>query len=55
MADCKKATYIVLCVAGFLLSAYAVYIENAKAKDKDYVAFCDIDENISCTSVLTSE
>ncbi len=47
--------YIVLSIVGLLLSCYAVYIEHAKTNDKDYVAFCDIDENISCTSVLNSE
>ena len=44
----------VLCLLGFILSCYAVYVENAKTKDPSYTALCDISESISCTNIFTS-
>jgi vitamin-K-epoxide reductase (warfarin-sensitive) len=43
-----------LALIGFLLSLYALYIKK-KSQNKNYKALCDINENISCTQVLTSK
>lgn len=40
---------------GVTLSYYAVHISQMKSADKDYVAACDLDESISCSTVFTSK
>ncbi|EDO43588.1 predicted protein [Nematostella vectensis] len=45
----------VVCLSGILVSAYALYVEMRKSKDKNYKAVCDIGENMSCSRVLTSK
>ncbi|XP_064647857.1 vitamin K epoxide reductase complex subunit 1-like protein 1 isoform X2 [Lineus longissimus] len=40
---------------GIVVSMYALYIEVKKAKDKNYVAICDISDRMSCSKVLTSK
>ena len=44
-----------LCLIGIGISAYALYVEWKKHADKNYVAFCDFNENMSCSKVLTSK
>ncbi|XP_077996441.1 vitamin K epoxide reductase complex subunit 1-like protein 1 [Glandiceps talaboti] len=44
-----------LCVAGLLLSSYALYVETSKGADSDYTAMCDISVTISCSKVFTSK
>ncbi|XP_066595204.1 vitamin K epoxide reductase complex subunit 1 [Prorops nasuta] len=43
------------CIAGFFISYYAYTVENAKEKDENYEALCDINEAISCTKAFQSE
>ncbi|MDD9953106.1 MAG: hypothetical protein OXR66_02115 [Candidatus Woesearchaeota archaeon] len=45
---------IVLATLGILISIYALYVEK-HANAKDYRAFCDVHDNISCTRSLTSK
>ncbi len=46
----------VLGVCGILICLYAIYVErNAKGKKRNYKPVCDINDNMSCTLVLTSE
>jgi vitamin-K-epoxide reductase (warfarin-sensitive) len=41
---------------GFILSAYALYVEYKHEQDHEYVALCDIDmEKASCSKVFSSE
>lgn len=42
-------------VSGLAISLYAIYIEQSKHSDNSYVAYCDVDETIACSDVLTSE
>ncbi len=44
----------VLAVLGFVLSAYALYVEVAKTTDTGYVAACDINAWVSCSRVFSS-
>jgi len=44
-----------LAIIGFVLSAYSIYISKKTNKNKNYKAFCDISEGISCTKALNSE
>ena len=46
---------LLLYVAGLGLSGYALFVEQAKEADKDYVALCDINENVTCSKVFTSK
>ena len=50
-----KHMYLILSVTGFLLSAYTVHVEHRKLEDENYYAYCDINEKISCSAVVTSE
>ena len=45
----------VLCIIGFLISAFALFIEHSKNNDSSYVALCDLNSWISCSAVLTSK
>ncbi|XP_013378655.1 vitamin K epoxide reductase complex subunit 1 [Lingula anatina] len=47
--------HIIFNALGILVSSYALYIEIRKHKDKNYKAFCDLGETMSCSRVLTSE
>ncbi|RNA24947.1 vitamin K epoxide reductase complex subunit 1 1 [Brachionus plicatilis] len=38
-----------LCIAGILVCLYALKVEIFKLKDKNYVAYCDIDGLMSCS------
>ncbi|XP_077996197.1 vitamin K epoxide reductase complex subunit 1-like protein 1 [Glandiceps talaboti] len=42
------------CVVGFLLSVYALKVEIMKARDKNYVAFCDFNDRMSCSKAFMS-
>ena len=44
-----------LALVGFLLSAYASYIERKRNQFHDYKAVCDINDKMSCTRAFTSE
>lgn len=44
-----------LCIAGILVCLYALKVEIFKLKDKNYVAFCDIDGYMSCSKVFSSK
>ena len=46
---------LILAFIGYLLSAYAFYIEKRKEKEERYKAVCDIGESASCTKAFTSE
>nr|XP_004671105.1 vitamin K epoxide reductase complex subunit 1 isoform X2 [Jaculus jaculus] len=45
---------LALCVAGFALSLYALHVKAARARDRDYRAFCDVGAAISCSRVFSS-
>ena len=45
---------LILAFIGYLLSAYAFYIEKRKEKEERYKAVCDIGEHASCTKAFTS-
>ena len=40
--------------AGFILSAYAIYVKYKVGKSKKYRPLCDISKRISCTKAFTS-
>lgn len=42
-------------IIGLLLSVYALYVEVKSSKNKDYKAFCDIKENMSCNKAFSSK
>ena len=44
-----------LCGVGILISVYAIYVEYMSHSNPDYVAMCDISEEISCSKVLSGE
>ena len=46
---------VILCIAGFFLSAYAYYVERKYAKNQKYKAICDINEKASCTKAFSSK
>jgi len=50
-----KFMNVVLCLAGIGLSVYAVHVKTKATKDENYVALCDINEQMSCSRVLTSK
>ncbi|MEK6861565.1 MAG: vitamin K epoxide reductase family protein [Nanoarchaeota archaeon] len=45
----------IISVIGFLLSIYALYVEIKSSKNKEYKAFCDIKENMSCNKAFSSK
>lgn len=44
-----------LCLIGFGLSYYSQYVKIEKQRNAGYQAMCDINEQINCSKVLTSE
>jgi vitamin-K-epoxide reductase (warfarin-sensitive) len=46
---------VILCIAGFFLSVYALYVERKHAKNQRYKAVCDINEKASCTKAFASK
>lgn len=49
-----RAVTITVSVLGILLSGYSIYVHQRKEANKDYKAFCDISEEVSCSKVFTS-
>jgi len=47
--------YSVACWCGIALSVYALWIEVQKHRNPQYVAACDLGDNMQCSRVLTSE
>ena len=45
----------ILTTAGFILSAYALYVKWRVSVSKHYTPFCDIAKGISCTRAFTSK
>lgn len=54
MSD-KSLLIAFLSLLAIVLSIYSVYVEINARNDKHYKAFCDINEEISCSRVFTSE
>jgi len=52
---CTKFFNIVLSLTGIGLSAYALYTEIKMEQEEDFVPFCDISEEISCSTVFSSQ
>jgi len=47
--------FIILGLCGILASLYAINVEKNATGKKKYVAFCDVNDSMSCSRVLTSE
>uniref|UniRef100_A0A8C6CNW9 vitamin-K-epoxide reductase (warfarin-sensitive) n=1 Tax=Moschus moschiferus TaxID=68415 RepID=A0A8C6CNW9_MOSMO len=45
---------LALCLAGLVLSLYALHVKAARARDRDYRALCDVGTAISCSRVFSS-
>ncbi|XP_037669564.1 vitamin K epoxide reductase complex subunit 1 isoform X1 [Choloepus didactylus] len=45
---------LALCLAGFVLSLYALHVKAARARDQNYRALCDVGTAISCSRVFSS-
>jgi hypothetical protein len=43
----QKWLSLMLYVSGIVLSSYAYYVEGSKSADENYVALCDINENVT--------
>ncbi|XP_016073161.1 PREDICTED: vitamin K epoxide reductase complex subunit 1 isoform X2 [Miniopterus natalensis] len=48
------AVRLALCLAGLVLSLYALHVKAARARDQDYRALCDVGTAISCSRVFSS-
>lgn len=46
---------LALTLIGFCLSVYVLHVEKYAGKKKDFRAWCDFTERISCTKAFTSE
>jgi len=53
--DDDTFSYSVACWCGIVLSLYALWVEIQKHRNPQYVAACDLGENMKCSRVLTSE
>jgi vitamin-K-epoxide reductase (warfarin-sensitive) len=51
--DVNKGIHL-MCFFGMGLSYYAYVVETTKEHDGDYVAMCDISENMSCSKAFMS-
>jgi vitamin-K-epoxide reductase (warfarin-sensitive) len=51
----QKWLSLMLYVSGIVLSSYAYYVEGSKSADENYVALCDINENVTCSKVFNSK
>lgn len=54
MSNLVKYCSTSLTFVGLLLSLYALHVEISKEKDENYTAYCDINENMSCSRVFGS-
>ncbi|XP_033116166.1 vitamin K epoxide reductase complex subunit 1-like protein 1 [Anneissia japonica] len=50
-----RLSRIFLCLAGLILSVYALYVEHMKERNDGYTAMCDVNDEISCSKVFTSK
>ena len=48
-------SYSVACWCGIALSVYALWVEVQKHRNPQYVAICDLGDNMQCSRVLTSQ
>lgn len=48
-------SYSVACWCGIALSVYALWVEVQKHRNPQYVAICDLGDNMKCSRVLTSQ
>jgi len=55
IVDDELFSYSVACCCGIALSVYALWVEVQKHRNPQYVAVCDLGENMKCSRVLTSE
>lgn len=46
--------FVASCTIGLLLSSYALFVEINKEQNKEYTAYCDVNEHISCTKAFSS-
>ena len=44
-----------LCILGIFICLYSIQVEIYKSRDKNYVAYCDINDWISCSRVFNSK
>lgn len=44
---------LALCLAGLVLSLYALHVKAARVRDRDYRALCDVGTAISCSRVFS--
>jgi uncharacterized membrane protein len=44
-----------LSIAGIFICLYSIQVEIYKSRDKNYIAFCDINDYISCSRVFNSK
>ena len=47
--------HLLLCSLAVAVCLYALYVGRAKKNDDNFKAVCDIDEQMSCSTVLTSK
>lgn len=45
---------LALCLAGLVLSLYSLHVKEARARDQNYRALCDVGTAISCSRVFSS-
>ncbi|XP_030740267.1 vitamin K epoxide reductase complex subunit 1 isoform X2 [Echinops telfairi] len=45
---------LALCLAGLVVSVYALHVKAARARDPHYRALCDVGTAISCSRVFSS-
>jgi len=50
-----KGALVLLCMLGFVVCTYALFVEFHVEANPDYQAMCDINDKMSCTKVLTSQ
>jgi len=50
-----KGALVLLCLLGYAVCIYALSVEFHVEADPSYAAFCDINDKMSCSKVLTSE
>ncbi|XP_074058026.1 vitamin K epoxide reductase complex subunit 1 [Macrotis lagotis] len=45
---------LMLCLAGLALSAYTLHVKTERARSRDYRAYCNLGEAVSCSRVFSS-
>ncbi|XP_072163292.1 vitamin K epoxide reductase complex subunit 1-like [Diadema setosum] len=46
---------VIICLAGIVLSFYALYVEVSKEHNPNFKAMCDLSGSVSCSKVFTSK